>query len=93
MGRPTEPAQRPLRPRRPRRSTRTATAPPAARFSRAYIRHLVSQDEILGLRLLTLHNVAFLLALAARVRSAIVEGRLDRFLAEALGRLSAPTRT
>jgi len=31
--------------------------------------------------------------LAARVRSAIVEGRLDRFLAEALGRLSAPTRT
>ena len=67
--------------------------PACTRFSRAYIRHLISQDEILGLRLLTLHNVAFLLALAARVRSAIVEGRLDRFLAEALGRLSAPTRT
>ena len=78
VGRPTEPHERALRPRRPRRSTRTCDCPACSRFSRAYIRHLVTQDEILGLRLLTLHNVAFLLALAARVRSAIVEGRLDR---------------
>ena len=35
-------------------------------FSRAYIRHLVNQEEILGLRLLSLHNLRFLLDLAAR---------------------------
>ena len=35
-----------------------------SRFSRAYIRHLFVSDEILGLRLLSLHNVHFLLSLA-----------------------------
>jgi queuine tRNA-ribosyltransferase len=64
-----------------------------ARFSRAYIRHLVTQDEILGLRLLTLHNVAFLLALSARARAAIVEARLDAFVADALHRLGSPTQS
>ena len=66
LGRAAQPAQRALRPRRRRRSRRAAPCPACTRFSRAYIRHLVTQDEILGLRLLTLHNVAFLLALAAR---------------------------
>jgi queuine tRNA-ribosyltransferase len=61
------------------------------RFSRAYIRHLVTQDEILGMRLLTVHNVAFLLALATGARNAIVEGRLGAFTADALDRLAAPT--
>ena len=51
-------AQRALRPRRAARCRRAARARPAARFSRAYIRHLVTQDELLGLRLLTLHNVS-----------------------------------
>ncbi len=41
------------------------------RFSRAYVRHLVTTDEILGLRLLSLHNVHFLLALMRRAREAI----------------------
>jgi queuine tRNA-ribosyltransferase len=63
-----------------------------SRFSRAYVRHLVTQDEILGLRLLTVHNVAFLLALAAGARDAIVEGRLGTFTADALERL-APTKS
>ena len=36
------------------------------RFSRAYIRHLFVADEILGLRLLSLHNVHFLVALMRR---------------------------
>jgi queuine tRNA-ribosyltransferase len=61
--------------------------PTCRRFSRAYVRHLVTQDEILGLRLLTVHNVAFLLALAGRARAAIVEGLLDAFVADALDRL------
>ena len=39
--------------------------PACTRFSRAYVRHLVTQQEILGLRLLTLHNLRFLLRLTA----------------------------
>jgi queuine tRNA-ribosyltransferase len=41
------------------------------RFSRAYIRHLVAADEILGLRLLSLHNVHFLVSLMRRARDEI----------------------
>jgi queuine tRNA-ribosyltransferase len=48
--------------------------PACARFSRAYIRHLVTQQEILGLRLLSLHNLRFLLDLVAGARQAIERG-------------------
>ena len=44
------------------------------RFSRAYIRHLFASDEVLGLRLLSLHNVHFLTAIMRRARRAILEG-------------------
>ena len=47
------------------------------RFSRAYIRHLFVSEEILGLRLLSLHNVHFLLSLARQAREAIRNGDLD----------------
>ena len=47
------------------------------RFSRSYIRHLVQADEILGLRLLSLHNVHFLIALMRRAREAIRAGTFD----------------
>ncbi|WP_174520823.1 tRNA guanosine(34) transglycosylase Tgt [Alicyclobacillus acidiphilus] len=46
-------------------------------FSRAYIRHLLKADEILGLRLTTYHNVHFLLRLMEDIRKAIED---DRFL-------------
>ena len=46
------------------------------RFSRAYIRHLFLADEILGLRLLSLHNVHFLVRLMRRAREAIRRGDL-----------------
>jgi queuine tRNA-ribosyltransferase len=52
------------------------------RFSRAYIRHLVNQQELLGLRLLSLHNLRFLLDLTANARAAIEAGRLADFSAE-----------
>lgn len=52
-------------------------------FSRAYIRHLVSQKEILGMQLLSLHNVAFLLDLTGRSRQAIIEGRFEDFRRQA----------
>jgi queuine tRNA-ribosyltransferase len=50
------------------------TCPACSRFSRAYIRHLVNQQEILGLRLLSLHNLRFLLDLVAAAREAIERG-------------------
>ena len=56
------------------------------RFSRAYVRHLFVSDEILGLRLLSLHNVHFLLALARGAREAIAHGELDAWSSEALSR-------
>ena len=65
---PAQPAQRALRARPARRSTRAATARPARAFTRAYIRHLVNQNELLGLRLLSLHNLRFLLELTRRAR-------------------------
>jgi len=49
-------------------------------FSRAYLRHLITQKEILGLHLLSLHNVTFLLDLVRRARAAIIAGRFAEFL-------------
>jgi queuine tRNA-ribosyltransferase len=63
--------------------------PACARFSRAYLRHLISQHEILGLRLLTLHNLRFLLRLTAGARAAIEGGRLADFRQETVSRFRA----
>jgi queuine tRNA-ribosyltransferase len=57
-------------------------------FSRAYLRHLVNQQEILGLVLLSEHNVRFLLDLTAGARAAIERGTLAAFKASALERLA-----
>lgn len=43
-------------------------------YSRAYLRHLFVADEVLGLRLLSLHNVRFLIRLAERGRAEIEAG-------------------
>ena len=53
-------------------------------FSRAYIRHLVKSNEILGHTLLSLHNVGFLLDLMRDIRLAIRENRLASFAEEYL---------
>jgi queuine tRNA-ribosyltransferase len=60
--------------------------PACERFTRAYIRHLVTQDEILGLRLLSLHNLWFVLDLTARARAAIERGTFSSFRQDALAR-------
>jgi queuine tRNA-ribosyltransferase len=62
------------------------------RFTRAYIRHLFVSDEILGLRLLSLHNVHFLLALARGARQSILNGDFDSWARDWLSRYrsSAP---
>jgi queuine tRNA-ribosyltransferase len=56
------------------------------RFSRAYIRHLFVSDEILGLRLLSLHNVHFLLSLGRQARMAIRSGDFERWARDWLAR-------
>jgi len=63
--------------------------PACTRFSRAYIRHLVNQQELLGLILLSQHNVRFLLDLTAGARAAVERGELGAFKAAALDRLGA----
>src|SRR5881397_3302496 len=53
---------------------------PACReFSRGYIRHLIKAEEILGLRLITLHNLHFYLNLMNRARIEIERGTFDQF--------------
>ena len=65
--------------------------PACTRFSRAYIRHLVNQEELLGLRLLTLHNLYFVLRVTTQARAAIEAGELASFKRQALQRLEPPT--
>jgi queuine tRNA-ribosyltransferase len=53
---------------------------PACRnFSRAYIRHLLKAEEMLGMRLAVLHNLYFYNEFAARIRSALDEGTFREF--------------
>lgn len=53
--------------------------PACCEFSRGYIRHLVKAEEILGLRLITLHNLHFYLELMNRARAQIERGTFDQF--------------
>jgi queuine tRNA-ribosyltransferase len=53
---------------------------PACReFTRGYIRHLIKAEEILGLRLITLHNLQFYLDLMKQARAEIEAGTFDEF--------------
>jgi len=56
--------------------------PACAEFSRGYLRHLIKAEEILGLRLVTLHNLHFYLNLMAEARKAIEQNRFDGFRRE-----------
>ena len=48
-------------------------------FSRAYLRHLYTAQELLSYRLNTIHNVRFFLDLAKGAREAIVQGRFAAY--------------
>ncbi len=74
--------------RDPRPLEAGCACPACARFSRAYVRHLLNQQELLGLRLLSLHNLHFLLELTAGARAAIERGELRSYVAERLSRLA-----
>jgi queuine tRNA-ribosyltransferase len=59
------------------------------RYSRGYIRHLFSTRELLGLRLLSIHNVTYTLDLMRRIREAIAAQRFTQLredVASARGR-------
>ena len=48
-------------------------------FTKAYIRHLLKANELLGLRLTTWHNLYFLLDLMKKIRQAIIDDELATF--------------
>jgi queuine tRNA-ribosyltransferase len=62
------------------------------RFSRAYLRHLFVSDEMLGMRLLSLHNVHFLVALMRDARAAIAARAFDTWSTRWLERYHARAR-
>ena len=51
-------------------------------YTKAYLHHLVKTGEILGGRMLSLHNITYLLDLMKRVRQAILEDRFGDFVQE-----------
>ncbi len=53
--------------------------PVCTRFSRAYIRHLLNVDEILGVKLLTLHNLFFYETVMREARNAIRQGEFSAY--------------
>ncbi len=62
-----------------------------SRFSRAYLRHLFVTEELLGLRLLSLHNVHFLVALMREARAALTSGTFEGWSRAWLARYLART--
>ena len=56
--------------------------PTCRRHSRAYVRHLLRANEMLGMRLAVMHNLYFYNALAGRIRQALDEGCFADFRAE-----------
>ena len=64
----------------PRPIDEACACPACARFSRAYVHHLIKADEMLGPMLLTRHNLQHYQDLMRDIRGAIAEGRWARFL-------------
>lgn len=62
----------------------TCTCSTCQSFSRAYLRHLVKSNEILGHMLITTHNIHFLVTLMAQLREEIRKGTLAQFATEFL---------
>jgi queuine tRNA-ribosyltransferase len=62
-------------------------------YTRSYIRHLFTCDELLGLRLLSLHNVRFLIRLTSDARAAILRGDFEEWADQWLARYRGETET
>lgn len=59
-------------------------------FTRAYIRHLMQSNEILGLYLASIHNLHFLLDTMRRIRQSIFEGAFTQLKAHLLSAFQTP---
>lgn len=57
-------------------------------YTRAYIRHLIKSNEILGIRLTTIHNLYFILNLMHNIRVTIDQGRFSDYKKEFLSRFN-----
>jgi queuine tRNA-ribosyltransferase len=57
---------------------------PANRWSRGYVRHLLAVKEPAGMRICTIHNLAWLFRLMERIRAAIVDGGFEPLRKEIL---------
>ena len=62
--------------------------PVCLKYSRSYIRHLFNTDELLGLRLVSLHNIYFYVKLIACSRLAIKNNRFSEFKTKTIGQIS-----
>ncbi|MFO7299220.1 MAG: tRNA guanosine(34) transglycosylase Tgt [Actinomycetes bacterium] len=60
--------------------------PTCSRYSRSYLRHLLGVKEMTGYRLVTIHNIWYLVRLMESARAAIEQGRFEAFAAEARAR-------
>ena len=60
----------------------SCTCPTCQNYTRAYLRHLVKQNEMLGAILLSVHNLHFLLDLMRRAREAVLAGEYEQFYEE-----------
>ena len=56
------------------------------KYTKAYIRHLITSNETFGARLLSIHNIRFLIKLTEELREAIKENRLLEYRKEFIGR-------
>ena len=55
-------------------------------YTKAYVRHLITTDEMLGGRLLSIHNIRFLIKLTEELREAIKENRVLEYKKEFLSK-------
>ncbi len=64
--------------------------PACRRFSRSYLRHLYMSNEILGMRLNTLHNLTFYAGMMQKIRDNIRKGCYEAWSRQTLERLGCP---
>lgn len=61
-------------------------------YTKAYIRHLITTDEMLGGRLLSIHNIRFLIKLTEELREAIKENRILEYREEFISKYQKNNR-
>ena len=74
----------------PRPISETCQCPACRSYSRAYIRHLLKVDEMLGMRLCVLHNLYFYNTMMEEIREALDEGRFTAYKKQKLENMATP---